>query len=70
LKQACVLLDSDFFVKWSFDSCVSLQISDRPEDDFLSLHMKGMGLDAIHENLVPTLRKEAVAYSTVTKYRG
>jgi hypothetical protein len=30
-------------------------------------YMKGMGLDAIHEDLVRTLGKEAVAYSTVTR---
>jgi hypothetical protein len=30
--------------------------------------MKGMVLDAIHDDLVRTLRKDAVAYSTVTKY--
>jgi hypothetical protein len=32
------------------------------------LPMKGMALDAIHDNLVRTLGKDAVAYSTVTKY--
>jgi hypothetical protein len=30
--------------------------------------MKGMALDAIHDDLVRTLGKDAVAYSTVTKY--
>jgi hypothetical protein len=30
--------------------------------------MKGMALHSIHEDLVPTLGKDAVAYSTVTKY--
>jgi hypothetical protein len=30
--------------------------------------MKGMSLDAIHNNLVRTLGKDAVAYSTVTEY--
>jgi hypothetical protein len=30
--------------------------------------MKGMALDAIHDDLVRTLKKDAVAYSTVTKY--
>jgi hypothetical protein len=34
----------------------------------LSLRMKGMALDAIHHDLVRTLGKDAVAYSTVTKY--
>jgi hypothetical protein len=34
----------------------------------LYLRMKGMALDAIHDDLVPTLGKDAVAYSTVTKY--
>jgi hypothetical protein len=34
----------------------------------LYLRMKGMALDAIHDDLVRTLGKEAVAYSTVTKY--
>jgi hypothetical protein len=34
----------------------------------LDLRMKGMGLDAIHDDLVRTLGKDAVAYSTVTKY--
>jgi hypothetical protein len=29
--------------------------------------MKGMALDAIHDDLVHTLGKDAVAYSTVTK---
>jgi hypothetical protein len=32
------------------------------------LRMKGMDLDAIHDDLVHTLGKDAVAYSTVTKY--
>jgi hypothetical protein len=30
--------------------------------------MKGMALDAIHDDLVRTLEKDAMAYSTVTKY--
>jgi hypothetical protein len=30
--------------------------------------MKGMSLDAIHDDLVRTLGKDAVTYSTVTKY--
>jgi hypothetical protein len=30
--------------------------------------MKGMALDAIHDDLVRTLGKDAVVYSTVTKY--
>jgi hypothetical protein len=30
--------------------------------------MKGMALDAIHDDLVRMLGKDAVAYSTVTKY--
>jgi hypothetical protein len=34
----------------------------------LYLRMKGMGLDAIHDDLVRMLGKDAVAYSTVTKY--
>jgi hypothetical protein len=34
----------------------------------LYLRMKGMALHAIHDNLVRTLGKDAVAYSTVTKY--
>jgi hypothetical protein len=34
----------------------------------LYLRMKGMALDAIHDDLVHTLGKDAVAYSTVTKY--
>jgi hypothetical protein len=34
----------------------------------LYLPMKGMALDAIHGDLVRTLGKDAVAYSTVTKY--
>jgi hypothetical protein len=34
----------------------------------LYLRMKGMALDAIHDDLVRTLGKDAVAYSTVTKY--
>jgi hypothetical protein len=33
-----------------------------------SLRMKGMALDAIHDDLVRTLGKDAVVYSTVTKY--
>jgi hypothetical protein len=33
----------------------------------LYLRMKGMTLDAIHDDLVRTLGKDAVAYSTVTK---
>jgi hypothetical protein len=36
----------------------------------LYLWMKEMALDAIHEDLVCTLGKDAVAYSTVTKYAG
>jgi hypothetical protein len=34
----------------------------------LYLPMKGIVLDAIHDDLVHTLGKDAVAYSTVTKY--
>jgi hypothetical protein len=34
----------------------------------LYLRMKWMTLDAIHDDLVRTLEKDAVAYSTVTKY--
>jgi hypothetical protein len=34
----------------------------------LYLPMKGMALAAIHDDLVRTLGKDAVAYSTVTKY--
>jgi hypothetical protein len=34
----------------------------------LYLQMKGMALDAIHDDLVRTLGRDAVAYSTVTKY--
>jgi hypothetical protein len=34
----------------------------------LYLQIKGMGLDTAHEDLVRTLGKEAVVYSTVTKY--
>jgi hypothetical protein len=34
----------------------------------LYLQMKGMALDVIHDDLVRTLGKHAVAYSTVTKY--
>jgi hypothetical protein len=34
----------------------------------LYLRMKGMALDAIHDDLAHTLGKDAVAYSTVTKY--
>jgi hypothetical protein len=34
----------------------------------LYLRMNGMGFDAIHDDLVRTLGKDAVAYSTVTKY--
>jgi hypothetical protein len=34
----------------------------------LYLRMKGMALDAIHDDLVRTLGNDAVAYSTVTKY--
>jgi hypothetical protein len=34
----------------------------------LYLRMKGMGLDAIHADLVRTLGKDVVAYSMVTKY--
>jgi hypothetical protein len=30
--------------------------------------MKGMALDAIHDDLVRTLGKDAVTYSMVTKY--
>jgi hypothetical protein len=33
----------------------------------LYLRMKGMALDAIHDDLVRTLAKDAVAYSMVTK---
>jgi hypothetical protein len=34
----------------------------------LYLRMKGMTLDVVHDDLVRTLGKDAVAYSTVTKY--
>jgi hypothetical protein len=34
----------------------------------LYLRMKGMALDAIHDDLVRTLGKDAAAYSTVTRY--
>jgi hypothetical protein len=34
----------------------------------LYLRMKGMVLDAVHDDLVRTFRKDAAAYSTVTKY--
>jgi hypothetical protein len=34
----------------------------------LYVRMKGMTLDAIYDDLVRTLGKDAVAYSTVTKY--
>jgi hypothetical protein len=34
----------------------------------LYLRMKGMALNAIHDDLVRTLGKDAVAHSTVTKY--
>jgi hypothetical protein len=34
----------------------------------LYLRVKAMALDAIHDDLVRTLGKDAVAYSTVTKY--
>jgi hypothetical protein len=34
----------------------------------LDLRMKGMSLDAIHEDLVRTLGMDTVAYSRVTKY--
>jgi hypothetical protein len=34
----------------------------------LYLRMKGMALDAIHDDLVRTLGKDAVACSTATKY--
>jgi hypothetical protein len=34
----------------------------------LYLRMKGMVLNAIHDDLVRTLEKDTVAYSTVTKY--
>jgi hypothetical protein len=34
----------------------------------LYIRMKGMTLDVIHDDLVRTLGKDAVAYSTVTEY--
>jgi hypothetical protein len=34
----------------------------------LYLRMKGMSLDAIHEDVVRTLGTDAVTYPTVTKY--
>jgi hypothetical protein len=34
----------------------------------LDLRMKGMALDAIHDDLARTLGKDALAYSTMTKY--
>jgi hypothetical protein len=34
----------------------------------LYLRMKGMALDAVHDDLVHTLGKDAVAYSTAAKY--
>jgi hypothetical protein len=33
----------------------------------LYLRMKGMALSSVHDDLVRTFRKDAVAYSTVTK---
>jgi hypothetical protein len=32
------------------------------------LHMRGMWLDAIHDDLMRVLQENAVAYSRVTKY--
>jgi hypothetical protein len=34
----------------------------------LDLYMRGMSLDAIHENVMRVLGENGVAYSTVTKY--
>jgi hypothetical protein len=34
----------------------------------LELHMRGMWLEAIHEDLMRVLEENAVAYSMVTKY--
>jgi hypothetical protein len=34
----------------------------------LYLHMKGMRVDAIHQDLVDTLAEKVVVYSTVSKY--
>jgi hypothetical protein len=34
----------------------------------LYLRMKGMALNAIHDDLVRTLGKDVVVYSTVTRY--
>jgi hypothetical protein len=34
----------------------------------LYLQMKGMAVDAIHDDLVHTFGKDAMAYSTMTKY--
>jgi hypothetical protein len=34
----------------------------------LYLHMRGMSLDAIHEDVMRVLGENAVAYSTATKY--
>jgi hypothetical protein len=39
-----------------------------PKPVVLYLRMKEMALDAIHDDLVRTLGKDAVAYSTATKY--
>jgi hypothetical protein len=45
---------------------LSLDLSDQ-KPIVLYLRMKEMALDAIHDDLVRTLGKDTVAYSTVTK---
>jgi hypothetical protein len=37
------------------------------QSNVLYLRMKGISLDAIHEDLVRTLERDAMTYSTVTK---
>jgi hypothetical protein len=55
----------------TFNLNVQDQSPDGPEANrplSLDLRMKGMALDAIHDDLVRRLGKDAVTYSTVIKY--
>jgi hypothetical protein len=59
---------SAFPEKMTFNPYASLLFSEDQKTIVLYLHVKGIGLDAIHEGLARTLGKEEAAYYIVTKY--
>jgi hypothetical protein len=53
--------------RWDvYDQSLDVPEANRPLSP--DLRMKGMALDAIHDDFVRTLEKDAVAYLTVTKH--